>query len=124
VRKFYPGSDEHPQNAYEHLGVGGGVITGDAEVEIGLRVSVEPSVIQPRHTLIFAHASGVFNINHEASGCGWYCKRKYATRNCLCDGIANPCLPEAHLVFHDPIAFHTADGMVGTDSDRREPTIG
>jgi hypothetical protein len=40
------------------------------------------------------------------------------------DGIANPILQEAYLVFHDPIAFHTANGMFNTDSDGRDPTIG
>jgi hypothetical protein len=43
---------------------------------------------------------------------------------CFHDGIANPILQEAYLVFHDPIAFHTAHGMFNTDSDGRNPTIG
>src|SRR5215831_7023211 len=40
------------------------------------------------------------------------------------DGVANPVLEEADLVFHDPIAFHTANGMFNTNSDRRDTTIG
>jgi hypothetical protein len=40
------------------------------------------------------------------------------------DGVANPVLEEAYLVFHDPIAFHTANGMFNTNSDRRDTTIG
>jgi hypothetical protein len=40
------------------------------------------------------------------------------------DGVANPVLEEAYLVFHDPIAFHPANGMVNTNADRRDTTIG
>jgi hypothetical protein len=43
---------------------------------------------------------------------------------CLHDGVANAILQEAHLVFHDPRAFHPANGMFNTDSDRRDRTIG
>jgi hypothetical protein len=43
---------------------------------------------------------------------------------CLPDGVANTILQKAYLVFHHPIAFHTANGMFNTDSDRRDRTIG
>jgi hypothetical protein len=42
----------------------------------------------------------------------------------LHDGVANAILQEAYLIFHDPRAFHPANGMVNTDSDRRDRTIG
>jgi hypothetical protein len=40
------------------------------------------------------------------------------------DGVANAILEETDLVFHDPIAFHTANSMFDTNSDRRDTTIG
>jgi len=40
------------------------------------------------------------------------------------DGIANSVLQEAYLVFHHTIAFHTANGVFDTDSDRGDRTIG
>ena len=40
------------------------------------------------------------------------------------DGIAQPILQEAYLLFHDPRAFHPANGMFNTDSDRRDRAIG
>jgi hypothetical protein len=43
---------------------------------------------------------------------------------CFHDGITNPILQEAYLVFHDPMAFHPANGMFNTDADGRDPTIG
>ena len=43
---------------------------------------------------------------------------------CLHDGIANPILQQASLVFHDPVAVHPAHGMFNTDSDGRKTTIG
>jgi hypothetical protein len=42
---FCPGIDEHPRNAYEDSSVCGGVITGDAEVEIRLGVSIQPYLL-------------------------------------------------------------------------------
>jgi len=43
---------------------------------------------------------------------------------CLHDGVANAILQEAYLIFHHPRAFHSANGMFNTDSDRRDRTIG
>jgi hypothetical protein len=43
---------------------------------------------------------------------------------CLHDGVANAILQEAYLVFHNPIAFHTANGVFNPDSDRRNSAIG
>ena len=43
---------------------------------------------------------------------------------CLHDGVANAILQEAYLIFHHPRAFHPANGMFNTDSDRRDRTIG
>jgi hypothetical protein len=42
---------------------------------------------------------------------------------CLHDAIANPILQQAYFVFHDPVAFHPANGMFNTDSDGRNTTI-
>ena len=42
----------------------------------------------------------------------------------LHDGVANTILQEASLIFHDSRAFHPANGMFNTDSDRRDRTIG
>jgi hypothetical protein len=42
----------------------------------------------------------------------------------LHDGVANAILQKAYLVLHHPIAFHTANGVFNTDSDRRDRTIG
>ena len=42
----------------------------------------------------------------------------------LHDSVANAILQEAYLVFHHSIAFHTANGVFNTDSDRRDRTIG
>jgi hypothetical protein len=42
----------------------------------------------------------------------------------LHDDIAHAILQEAYLVFHHPIAFHPANGMFNTNSDRRDRTIG
>ena len=36
----------------------------------------------------------------------------------LHDGIADAVLQEAYLVFDNPIAFHTANRVFDTDSDR------
>jgi hypothetical protein len=43
---------------------------------------------------------------------------------CLHEGIANAILQEAYLVFHHPIAFHTANGVFNPDSNRRDRAIG
>lgn len=43
---------------------------------------------------------------------------------CFHDGVPNPVLQETDVVFHDPIAFHPANGMFDPDSDGRDPTIG
>jgi hypothetical protein len=40
------------------------------------------------------------------------------------DGVANPVLEEADLIFHDPIAFHTANSVFDANSNRRDTTIG
>lgn len=40
------------------------------------------------------------------------------------DGVANPVLEEADLVFHNPRAFHAANGVCNTNADRRDTTIG
>lgn len=42
----------------------------------------------------------------------------------LHDGVANAILQEAYLILNDPSAFHPANGMFNTDSDRRDRTIG
>src|SRR5262245_21746643 len=39
------------------------------------------------------------------------------------DGVANAILQEAYLVFHHLGAFHTANGVFNTDSDRRDRAI-
>jgi hypothetical protein len=41
----------------------------------------------------------------------------------LHDGIPNTILQEAYLVFHDPIAFHPANHVFDTDSNRRDQAI-
>jgi hypothetical protein len=43
---------------------------------------------------------------------------------CLHDGVANAILQQAYLVFHHPRAFHTANSVFNTDSERRDRTIG
>jgi hypothetical protein len=43
--RLCPGRDEHPHNAYEDSHVRGGVITGDAAVELHLRIRMEPSLL-------------------------------------------------------------------------------
>jgi hypothetical protein len=42
---------------------------------------------------------------------------------CFHDGIANPILQQAYLVFHDPVAFHPTNGVFNTESARRHTTI-
>jgi hypothetical protein len=42
----------------------------------------------------------------------------------LHNGVANAILQEAYLIFHDPRAFHPANGMFHPDSDRRDRPIG
>jgi hypothetical protein len=42
----------------------------------------------------------------------------------LHDSVANAILQEAYLIFHYPRAFHPANGMLNTNSDRRDRTIG
>ena len=39
------------------------------------------------------------------------------------DSVTNAILQEADLVFHDPVAFHPANGMFDSDADGRAPTI-
>jgi hypothetical protein len=39
------------------------------------------------------------------------------------NGVANPILEESYLVFYNPIAFHTANGVFNTDSDRRDTPV-
>jgi hypothetical protein len=41
----------------------------------------------------------------------------------LHDGIAHAVLQEAYPVFHDPLAFHTANRVFDTDSNRRDHAI-
>ena len=43
---------------------------------------------------------------------------------CFHDGVANPVLEEADLIFHDSIAFHTANSVFDANSHRRDTTIG
>jgi hypothetical protein len=43
---------------------------------------------------------------------------------CLHDGVAHAILQEPYLVFHHPIAFHPANRVFDTDSDRRDRAIG
>jgi hypothetical protein len=40
------------------------------------------------------------------------------------DGVTNPVLQEADVVFHDPIAFHPTNGVFNADSDGGDATIG
>jgi|Tabmets5t2r1_1033131.scaffolds.fasta_scaffold75252_1 hypothetical protein len=42
---------------------------------------------------------------------------------CFHDGIANPILQEAYLVFHHPITLHPTDRVFDTDSDGRDYAI-
>ena len=42
---------------------------------------------------------------------------------CLHDGIADPILHQANLIFHNPIAFDTANRVFNTNADGRETTI-
>ena len=42
---------------------------------------------------------------------------------CFHDSVPNPIFQEADFVFHDPVPFHTTNGMFNTDSDRRDATI-
>ena len=39
------------------------------------------------------------------------------------DGIANPVLQETYLVFHNSVAFHSANRVFNTDSDGRDQAI-
>ena len=39
------------------------------------------------------------------------------------DSVPNPILQEADFLFHEPVAFHPANGMFNADTDGREPTI-
>jgi hypothetical protein len=41
---------------------------------------------------------------------------------CFHDSVTNPIFQEADCVFHDPVPFHTTNGMFNTDSDRRDAT--
>jgi hypothetical protein len=41
----------------------------------------------------------------------------------LHDAVANAVLQEAYLIFHNPKAFHSANGMLNADSDRRDRPI-
>src|SRR5262245_47266193 len=42
---------------------------------------------------------------------------------CLNDDIVNAILQETYLVLYHPLAFHTANGVFNTDSDRRDRTM-
>ena len=42
---------------------------------------------------------------------------------CFHDGIANPILQEASLVFHHPVTLHPTDRVFDTDSDGRDYAI-
>jgi hypothetical protein len=42
----------------------------------------------------------------------------------LHEGVTNAIPQEAYLVFHNLIAFHPANGVFNTDSDRRDRAIG
>jgi hypothetical protein len=42
---------------------------------------------------------------------------------CFHDGITNAIRQEADLVFHDPIAFHPANGVFNTNADGGDSTI-
>jgi hypothetical protein len=42
---------------------------------------------------------------------------------CFHDSVPNPILQQADFIFHDPVAFHPANGMFNADTDRRDPTI-
>jgi hypothetical protein len=42
---------------------------------------------------------------------------------CFHDGVPNPILQEADFIFHDPVAFHPANGMFDPATDGRDPTI-
>ena len=42
----------------------------------------------------------------------------------LHEGVTNAIPQEAYLVFHNPIAFYTANGVFTTDSERRDRAIG
>src|SRR4051812_33754686 len=39
---------------------------------------------------------------------------------CFHDGVPNPILQEAYLVFHHPISLHSTDRVFNTDSDGRD----
>jgi len=43
---------------------------------------------------------------------------------CFHDSVPNPILQEADFVFHNPIAFHTTNGMFDPDTDGRNSMIG
>ena len=42
---------------------------------------------------------------------------------CFHDGIPNPVLQEAYLIFHDPIALHTTNRVFDTDANGRDKAI-
>ena len=42
---------------------------------------------------------------------------------CFHDSVTNPIFQEADFVFHNPVPFHTTNGMFNTDPDRRDATI-
>jgi hypothetical protein len=42
---------------------------------------------------------------------------------CFHDGIPDPVLQKADFVLHDPVAFHSTNGVFYTNSDGRNMTI-
>jgi hypothetical protein len=42
---------------------------------------------------------------------------------CVHDSVPNPILQEADCIFHDPVAFHPANGLFNADTDGGEPAI-
>ena len=42
---------------------------------------------------------------------------------CFHDSVPNPSLQQADFIFHDPVAFHPANGMFNADTDGGDPTI-
>ena len=42
---------------------------------------------------------------------------------CFHDSVTNAILQEADFVFHDPVAFHPANGMFNPNADGRDLTI-
>ena len=43
---------------------------------------------------------------------------------CFHDSISNPILQETDFILHDSVAFHSTNGVLDADSNRRDATIG